>query len=54
MKGYINLIQNLALKSNLKILYFDFSDFSLIARIGLSSEDFIIKSLEYLGKFGHF
>ncbi|MGB9711229.1 MAG: hypothetical protein ACPLZA_07045 [Thermodesulfovibrio sp.] len=34
----INFIQHLALKYKLKILYFDFS---LIARIGLSSEVFI-------------
>lgn len=41
MKEYIDLISNLAEKYNLKILHLDFSDFSLIARIGLSSEIFI-------------
>ncbi|WP_297212263.1 MULTISPECIES: hypothetical protein [Thermodesulfovibrio] len=41
MEEYISLIDNLAEKYNLKIFHLDFSDFSLIARIGLSLEIFI-------------
>lgn len=41
MDQYIGLIRNLAEKYNLKIFHLDFSDFTLIAKIGFSLEVFI-------------
>ncbi len=41
MDQYIGLIRNLAEKYNLKIFHLDFSDFTLIAKIGFALEVFI-------------